>query len=583
MTWVTVLTSLFLLLSLTALVSWLVLYIQFCNSVEKRWAAQVLNLLHDADRCVRSENRQLQELKKKRDSEAQSLHERAFAAHLGDYSVDELEAYPGIGPATVGKLRAAGFVNLVALHRARIHIHGLGEKRLTDINHAIRDLLSKARRIFEAGSCRQAQVLTDQLAALSNRYDRLQAKARARIRAAEEFIDSLGEKVESARSVTFRHWFRPISNDALIPPELMEGSLPDLDVALRTAENPVAHSGIAKYPKTTADAVPVIEISAPSQVVTSTQTTKHASVIPANSEPEMPDETHLVMMELTIQFAFGVARADGPTTWTERELIQQHLRKRFGYNRALLNRAEAFLAQYETAAIDWEWCLGEINRRFTSEHRIALMEFAGQIVAVSGNETDRATPFLNRLSQYLRVPPVALPHREPASPSIVPPKPSPSPPQTFKSSAPQRPASSRVVSAAPPVALQLSSAVPAVSPSPTLLTSPPATPPVLPSPKPTGPTSNECLGLLEISPDTPLSADLVRRQWNLLSERLAPEKVASMGPEFVKLAQAKLAALRRAAESLLQAMGEKLETKPATSPAQDLRHNPDLDDVFGGM
>jgi hypothetical protein len=75
----------------------------------------------------------------------------------------------------------------------------------------------------------------------------------------------------------------------------------------------------------------------------------------------------------------------------------------------------------------------------------------------------------------------------------------------------------------------------------------------------------------------------VQRQWNLLSERLAPEKVASMGAEFVKLAQTMLAALRGAAESLLEAMGEQLETKPPTPPVQDLRHNPDLDDVFGGM
>jgi hypothetical protein len=89
--------------------------------------------------------------------------------------------------------------------------------------------------------------------------------------------------------------------------------------------------------------------------------------------------------------------------------------------------------------------------------------------------------------------------------------------------------------------------------------------------------------LLEIPTETLLSADLVRRQWNLLSDRLAPEKVASMGPEFVKLAQDKVALMRRAAESLLEAMGEKLETTPPAPSVQDLRHNPDLDDVFGGM
>jgi hypothetical protein len=90
MTWAIVLTSLFVLLLLTALVSWFVLYIQFCNSVEKRWAIQVLTLLNDAERRIHSENRQLRELKTERDAKARSLHEEAFAAHLCDYSVGEL-------------------------------------------------------------------------------------------------------------------------------------------------------------------------------------------------------------------------------------------------------------------------------------------------------------------------------------------------------------------------------------------------------------------------------------------------------------------------------------------------------------
>lgn len=236
----------------------------------------------------------------------------------------------------------------------------------------------------------------------------------------------------------------------------------------------------------------------------------------------MPDETHLLLMELTVQFAWGIARADGPLTGTEREWILQHLRKRFSYNRALLNRAEALCAHYENAAIDWKRCLSEINRRFTADHRTALMEFAGRILAVSGKEPARAAPFLQRLAHHLGVPPVALPLPQPLPPSLA-------------------------------------------------------------SPKPAGPTKEECLRLLEISADTPLSADLVRRQCNLLSERLAPEKVASMGPEFVQLAQTKLADLRRAAESLLESMGEKLQTPPPPAPVADLRHNPDLDDVFGGV
>jgi hypothetical protein len=518
MTWVTVFTSLFFLLFLTTLVSWFVFYLQFCYSVEKRWATKVLNLLHDADRCVHSENRQLRQWRTEREAKAQSLREKAFAAHLCDYSVDELEAYPGIGPGTISKLRGAGFVNLAALHRAHIRVHGLGEKRLADINYAIRDLLRKAQSTFDRGGCRQTQALADQLKTLSAHYDRLEVQTRTRARAAEEFINRLGKTVEYARAVTFWRWFRPISNQALIPSEVKEVPLADLETALRAAEQRIVRSGTAKRSPMPIEAVPAIPISPPVQAVSYGQKPKQPAPIGPNSEPEMPAETHLVLMELTIQFAFGVARADIPVTRTERELILQHVRKRFSYNRALLNRAETLCAHYETAAIDWERCLGEINRRFTPDHRTALMDFASQIVAVSCKETSRAAPFLNDLAQRLGRPP------------------------------------------APP------------------------TPPLPPSPPdPTGLTCDECLKLLEIRAGTPFSTDLVRRQWNLLSERFAPEKVASMGAEFVEQVQTKLAALRRAAELLLEAKGEKLETKPPTPPTQDLRHNPDLDDVFGGM
>jgi tellurite resistance protein len=550
---ITVLASLLFLLFLTALVSWLVLYVQFYHSVEKRWATQVLHLLHDAERRVHSENRQLRELRMERDAKTRSLREEAFAAHLCDYSVDELDAYPGIGPGTIGKLRAAGFINLAALHRERIHIHGLGEKRLADIHRAICNLLNKARSTFDAGSCRQAQELANQLKTLSADYDRLEVPVRMRARAAEEFIGRLGKAVEYARAVTFWRWCRSISKGALIPAEIMDTPLPDLKAALRAAEQPIARSKTAKRPQMQA------------------------------AEPEMPGKTHLVLMELTIQFALGVARADGAVTWTARELILQHVRKRFSYNRALLNRAEAFCAHYDTAPIDWERCLNEINRRFTVAHRTALMEFASQIAVVSGQEASRAASFLLDLAQRLGVPSVTLPQRERPIPSLVPPNSPPGPAPAVKSSVAPRPAAVRVVAAASPVAVQPSSIVPAAPPKPPLLPSPPPARPVTPSPKPAIPTRNECLSLLEIPPGTPLTADLVRRQWNLLSERLTPEKLASMGPEFVKLAQTKLAALRWAAESLLKAMGEKLETKPPTPPVQNLRHNPDLDDVFGRM
>ncbi|MHB1425179.1 MAG: helix-hairpin-helix domain-containing protein [Gemmataceae bacterium] len=387
MTWLTVLTSLFVLFLLTVLVGELVLYLRFRNSAEKRWAIRVINLFHDTIRCVRMDNRHLRELKADQKTLAQALRDEAFAAHLHDVSVDELAAYPGIGPGTLGKLRAAGFVNLATLQRTHIDIPGLGQKRLADIHRAIRQLLNKARSTFDAGSGRQARALAAQLETLAVHYHRLEESSRTRVQAAQEILDRLGTTVEYARTVKFRRWLRRSSKEVLIPAEVMAAALPDLETALRQTKQRIA----------------------------------------------------------------------------QKETANQHL----------------------------------------------------------------------------------------MTASFAPPYP-----------------------AAVPVASHTANNVSPATPQPALATSPPES---------AEPSRDDWLSLLEIPVEALLSADLVRRQWNLLSERFAPEKVASLGPEFVQLAQTKIVALRRAAEALLTAMGEKLETEAPAPPIQDPRHNPDLDDAFGGM
>ena len=86
--------------------------------------------------------------------------------------------------------------------------------------------------------------------------------------------------------------------------------------------------------------------------------------------------------------------------------------------------------------------------------------------------------------------------------------------------------------------------------------------------------------VLEIEPGMALDANLIRRRYAMLTEKMDPTKAAAMGPEFAKMAEAKRTALRAAAEALMAPFGEPLE-KLAPEPPTDLRHNPDLDDVFG--
>ncbi len=87
--------------------------------------------------------------------------------------------------------------------------------------------------------------------------------------------------------------------------------------------------------------------------------------------------------------------------------------------------------------------------------------------------------------------------------------------------------------------------------------------------------------LLEIEPKMKLSVELIRRRFAVLSEKINPKKAAAFGPEFVALALKNLAELRSAAESLIAPFGVPLDAPAAPPPPTDMRHNPDLDDVFG--
>ena len=90
------------------------------------------------------------------------------------------------------------------------------------------------------------------------------------------------------------------------------------------------------------------------------------------------------------------------------------------------------------------------------------------------------------------------------------------------------------------------------------------------------------LAILEIDPASKLSVELIRRRYLILTERADPAKAAALGPDFAVMAEAKRADLRKAALALIAPYGEPLDPPPAAVKSSDIRHNPDLDDVFGG-
>jgi hypothetical protein len=562
---------------LSALVLWIILYILFCRSPEKKWRDKVLGLVARARRRAYEEEKDLSRLEANRQTEEETIREEAFVSLLASVSVKELEVFAGIGPVTVSKLKSAGYSNLASLQHARIHIHGLGEKRLAEIYHAVHQLTRQANGRFRSGACPEAQGIVPRLNNIHSKYSHLGKMASVRLNAAKAFMDSISESYSLARRLTFiGFWSRDW--DDVLPPDMLNQDLPDLDTTIERAEakalaaiqekarqipapRPLQKKPVLveekSAPKTTVQdwktqpppvrdqggrhvpalaVVPVEEKTEPSHVHPDGRVRKPAGVQksappPAPTIREAPparqalqeakkENRQVAKMQVAIQFAFALARADVPLSASAKKMIKEYFRNQYCHEAVLLNRANAYCAQFETASIRLEDSLSGIENLLTVEERGSLVRLGERIVKASETESNKAVTLLKKMAGDLKI--------------------------SFLSESSQ--GAESTAPALPQAILDVN--------------------------------RDECLRVLEIEPHLPFTADLVRRHFNLLTDKFRPERVASLGSEFVETMEKKREKVRTAATFLLGEFGEKLDV-PEHSESKGLRDNPDLDAVFG--
>jgi uncharacterized tellurite resistance protein B-like protein len=513
------------LLALTAIVSVLVFYVMFRRTDAGRWQHDVRARLTEALGLQRKRRNELESAGREEERDAAARREEALENHLRGIPVSELERYPGIGPVTIERLEASGYRRVNDLRGARLDIPGLGEKRIAELNHAVRGVIEAARSRFDAGACPEAHRLGEELKDLRRRRMEREANARAQLRGIEGFLTALQPFIDAANKISFWNYLRKqfASSDAADLKHQSAASLPELEQFLHMAQRPAPRVQPAEALPV---AVPVEPAPGPSWVAVPVEEPsrrrshdKYPIARPADgwvatepAAPPAPPRAAADELEQVVAFAWAVARADGRVARAEREAIDAFLRRRYGEDSVRLSRALNLCAHYEAAAIDVEACL-----KFLAEHSDmdpqALFNLAIGIADATGPRNEREAAFLKRVAAALRVPFT----QEPAS------APAPKAPET-----------------APRTAL---------------------------------------LATLEIEATTAPTAGLVRRQFNLLAERYAPERVAHAA-DLQEIAKAKLATIRAAATTLLAEWGEPLD-QPRTAAPPELRHNPDLDALFG--
>src|SRR5262245_43615478 len=99
---------LLLVLLFTGFVGFAVLYLLYRRTPERIWRQMVFALGEDVYERLRGERETLESLPERRRADEDELNAKAYLRLLAGSAVEELLPYPGIGDATVAKLRQHG-------------------------------------------------------------------------------------------------------------------------------------------------------------------------------------------------------------------------------------------------------------------------------------------------------------------------------------------------------------------------------------------------------------------------------------------------------------------------------------------
>jgi DnaJ-domain-containing protein 1 len=515
-------------------------YRRYRATPEVRWAKNVRGLGAQLDDRIRRAQREAAAIERDYQVESQRRREAAFHGYLESLSVERLADYPNIGAATVGRLQQNGLNTLGRLRKARINPSWFGPKRTADLKEAVKALLRDATSRFEAGACPEAQQAGLHLEALASQFHPRIAAARKQQQEAQEDHTRLKPVLEVADGVSFWRFFRKRPYPGLTP-ELLHTPVtklvpprpvPQPVVPAPTPEPPaevlVPAHGFARVetaprfmPSTLPAIAPVTLPAAPLDLFRSALETATVATVPERAtHPRLP---HL---KLTAEFAFAIARVDGRIAAAERDTIHRYLQQTFGHESDLVRFINPLCEQYEKGPAELDDCLRRATQLFSQAEWRDLYDLAVAVADAAEKRNKKEEECLARLRQSFGIAePQGSGEREPFE-------------QRRQECRPHETAS-------------------------------------------TAPLPEECRVVLEIPPNAPLSAELVRRHYRLLCERCDPAKFESHGPEFIEVARHKLQRAEAAARALLAPMGEPLELEAPPEEVKELRHNPDLDAIFG--
>ncbi len=177
------------------LVCLLVLISKYSSSPEKMWKSKVLNSVSNINAALTREQFSYDSMNRSHELEVDQLRSNALNRILQQMPVELLADYPGIGPSTVEKLHYSGFRTIHDIHTRSINIHGIGDKRLSDIRVGSRQLYQQAISTLEKSTSAEHQQLNRAIAAIHQAYTEKSRISEARLNAVKKVREIMREAV----------------------------------------------------------------------------------------------------------------------------------------------------------------------------------------------------------------------------------------------------------------------------------------------------------------------------------------------------------------------------------------------------
>jgi len=455
-----------------------------------------------------------------------------FHRQIQGLSLNALIAYHGIGPGIVQMLRDAGYYNVAeAVNRNFEGIRGIGLEKNRLIREAVQKAIAEARSRFDAAASPEGQEFRRSL-----NSEEFAQERRDREVAAEK-LSLLSRQVEAyrghhERAVQVSLWKFICGQAHAVPGEWFDRPIPIVEPIVVPPPPPTpvpVPPRVSPLPKTPTIAKPsssppvVVPPPTPPPVVHKPEppTDIFMSTPSAPAPENLPAQVNpqLEQLRALCRFGYIVAKSDGRIAQVEKKFIREILAERFGHDPKLARHIDPTMEQVERSIPTEGECIADVMKQFPAAEYPRLVRSAENIADASGSERNpRERDLLARIRREFQLP---------------------------------------------------EETVVEVTASPVVVTSP-SSPAIVETP----------MEVLEITPGTELSAELIRRKYYMLTDRLDPSKAAGLGDQFTKMAEQKRIEVRFAAESLIKQFGEPLEVEKPKPPS-DSRHNPDLDDVFG--